>query len=91
MDVKLDVPRAFHTGDGDLVCGGQDGYNRLSTCYNILTGTTINLKNERQRHISWSRSNGEEIMLLTGTLSSNTTELIIGDSTQAGFEMDSNK
>ena len=42
VDVKLDVPRFWHTGDGDLVCGGRDyDDNRLSSCYNIVTGTGV--------------------------------------------------
>ena len=62
VDVKLDVPRYGHTGNGDLVCGGvDDDHNDLSSCYNIITGTTINLINGRYDHTSWSR--GEDILL----------------------------
>ena len=87
VDVKLDQPRDEHTGDGDLVCGGYSGTDRLSSCYNIVTGTTINLINGRSKHISWSR--GEEILLLGGWdgSSANTTELITGDTTQVGFDL----
>ena len=89
VDVSLDQPRTFHTGDGDLVCGGEDdgNGNHLSTCYNILTGTTINLNNERSVHISWSTA--DELYLIGGNPSSNyrTTELISGGSTQAGFSL----
>ena len=89
VDVKLDQPRRYHTGDGDLVCGGidVDGYS-LSSCYNIVTGTTINLINERYDHTSWS--SGQEIILLGGWDGSSyrTTEVInVGDSTQAGFDL----
>ena len=89
VDVKLDVPRSDHTGDGDLVCGGEDDHsNGLSSCYNIVTGTTINLINERHYHTSWS--SGQEIYLLGGWDGSgyHTTEVItVGESTQAGFDL----
>ena len=85
---KLDQPRFDHTGDGNLVCGGRDDdYNPISSCYNIATGATINLLNERVGHTSWSTSNG--IYLLGGfprdSIASRTTELITGDTTKAGF------
>ena len=88
VDVKLDVPRYAHTGDGDLVCGGRDvDGNYLSSCHNIITGTTINLIDERSYHTSWSR--GQEILLLGGccSITSRTTELITGNTTQAGFDL----
>ena len=83
---KLDQPRYAHTGDGNLVCGGKDNDGvRLSSCYNVATGATINLLNVRSLHTSWSTSNG--IYLLGGDPTSNyrTTELVTGDTTQAGF------
>ena len=84
VTAKLDQPRHFHTGDGNLVCGGlaNDGG---SSCYNVVTGDTINLLDERQGHTSWSTDAG--IYLLGGSPSSNwrTTELVTGDTTQAGF------
>ena len=84
----LDQPRYANTGDGNLVCGGRDDdYNPISSCYNIATGATINLLNERVGHTSWSTSNG--IYLLGGfprdSIASRTTELITGDTTKAGF------
>ena len=82
---KLDQPRRWHTGDGNLVCGGSDNAGRLSSCYNVATGATINLLNGRSSHTSWSTDAG--IYLLGGYPSSNyrTTELVTGDTTQAGF------
>ena len=79
---KLDQPRYAHTGDGNLVCGG---YGPISSCYNIATGDTINLLNGRDSHTSWSTDAG--IYLLGGYPSYNfrTTELVTGDTTQAGF------
>ena len=79
---KLDQPRHSHTGDGNMVCGGSGS---ISSCYNVATGDTINLLNERSSHTSWSTDAG--IYLLGGNPSSNfrTTELITGDTTQAGF------
>ena len=86
---KLDQPRWYHTGDGNLVCGGlDDDYNYISSCYNVATGATINLLNGRSRHTSWSTDAG--IYLLGGDDGSNyrtTTELVTGDTTQAGFEL----
>ena len=83
---KLDQPRYAHTGDGNLVCGGRIGSVRLSSCYNVATGATINLLNGRSSHTSWSTDAG--IYLIGGNPSSTvgrTTELVTGDTTQAGF------
>ena len=84
---KLDQPRGAHTGDGNLVCGGftGNGNDPISSCYNVATGATINLLNGRYLHTSWSTEAG--IYLLGGYPSSNlrTTELVTGDTTQAGF------
>ena len=83
---KLDQPRAGHTGDVNLVCGGHyNGNDSISSCYNVATGNTINLLNERYAHTSWSTDAG--IYLLGGDPSTNyrTTELVTGDTTQAGF------
>ena len=86
---KLDQPRELHTADGNLVCGGygNDG-GRLSSCYNVATGVTINLLNARYKHTSWSTDAG--IYLFGGEPSSTvgrTTELVTEDTlnTQAGF------
>ena len=83
---KLDQPRRYHTGDGNLVCGGYNA-GRLSSCNNVANGDTINLLNGRYLHTSWSTEAG--IYLLGGYPSSNlrTTELVTGDTTQAGFEL----
>ena len=85
---KLDQPRSSHTGDGNLVCGGRyyDGvYIYISSCYNVATGDTINLLNGRSGHTSWSTDAG--VYLLGGWDGSGytTTELVTGDTTQAGF------
>ena len=88
VDTRLDQPRQYHTGDGHLVCGGEDDYlNYISSCYNVATGATINLLNGRSSHTSWSTSDG--IYLLGGVPDSNiiTTELVTGDTTQAGFRL----
>ena len=81
---KLDQPRQYHTGDGNLVCGGFNN-DYISSCYNVATGATINLLNGRSLHTSWSTDVG--IYLLGGSPPSNlrTTELITRDTTQAGF------
>ena len=87
VDAKLDQPRRDHTADGDLVCGGYDGSNYLSSCYNVATQTNIHLINERSYHTSWSTGDG--LYLLGGDPSYNyrTTELITGDTTQNGFTL----
>ena len=79
---KLDQPRSWHTGDGNMVCGG---YGPISSCYNVATGDNINLLNGRTYHTSWSTDAG--VYLLGGQPSTNlrTTELVTGDTTQAGF------
>ena len=85
---KLDQPRYAHTGDGNLVCGGRnDDDNSISSCYNVVTGTTINLLNERYWHTSWSTNSG--IYILGGDPFSNpdqtkTTELVTEDTTHTG-------
>ena len=83
---KLDQPRRRHTGDGNLVCGGLGNDDYISSCYNVATGDTINLLNGRRSHTSWSTDAG--IYLLGGFDGSgylSTTELVTGDTTQAGF------
>ena len=86
VTAKLDQPRHFHTGDGNLVCGGlaNDGG---SSCYNVVTGATINLLDGRWGHTSWSTDAG--IYLIGGYSRSTygTTELVTGDTTEAGFEL----
>ena len=86
VDTTLKPHRAGHTGDGNLVCGGQyEDYNYISKYYNVVTGDTINLLNGRYFHTSWSADAG--IYLLGGWPPTNyrTTELVTGDTTQAGF------
>ena len=80
---KLDQPRYAHTGDGNLVCGGYTGTDYISSCYNVATGATMNLLNGRGGHTSWSTDAG--IYLLGGNSNRRTTELVTGDTTQAGF------
>ena len=81
---KLDQPRWYHTGDGNLLCGGWNLTDSISSCYNVATGDTINLLNGRSDHTSWSTDAG--IYLLDG-YEGRTTELVTGDTTQAGFEL----
>ena len=84
VEVNLDQPRWGHIADGNLVCGGhlnRGGY--ASSCYNIATRTTINLINGRYGHSFWSTVDG--LYLLGGDRNRTTTELINGDTTQAGF------
>ena len=79
VDVKLDKPKYYHTGDGNLVCGG-------SSCFNIVTRTSTKLLQFRSEHTSWSTNDG--LFLLGGIHSAgSTTELITGDTTQAGFTL----
>ena len=81
---KLDQARSAHPGDGNLVCGGWNGDDQISSCYNVATGETINLLNGRSSHTSWSTEAG--IHLLGGSGGSGyTSELVTGDTTQAGF------
>ena len=80
---KLDQPRYGHTGDGNLVCGGDSNDSTISSCYNVATGATINLLNGRDGHTSWSTDDG--IYLLGGFPDGSTTELVTEDTTQAGF------
>ena len=81
VGVKLDEPKYYHTGDGNLVCGG-------SSCFNIVTRTSTNLLQYRSEHTSWSTNDG---LYLLGGIPDNsvgkTTELIAGDTTQAGFTL----
>ena len=86
VDTTLDQPRSTHTGEGNLLCGGHSGIDSISNCYNVATGATINLLNGRSGHTSWSTDAG--IYLLGGSDDSSyyrTTELVTGDTTQAGF------
>ena len=84
---KLDQPRQLHIGDGNLVCGGR-GNGYISSCYNVATGDTINLLKGRHSHTYWSTDGG--IYLLGGLpypAASRTTELLSGDTTLEGFEL----
>ena len=88
VTAKLDHTRDRHTGDGNLVCGGWTESYSNSSCYNVVTGDTINLLDRRWGHTSWSTDAG--IYLLGGSGDSSnyrTTELVTGDTTQAGFEL----
>ena len=60
VQFKLDVPRSLHSGDRDLVCGGYGGNygGYISTCYNLISGDTINMNNLRGDHTSWSTAFG---------------------------------
>ena len=73
-----------------MVCGGYDGTNDLSSCYNIATGTTISLDNQRAELTSW-RTDDNGLYLIGGypnpSTNSKTTELITGETTQEGFEL----
>ena len=87
INVNLDEPRYAHTADGNLVCGGYTN-RTLSSCFDIATRTTINLLNARYTQTSWSTNDG---LYLLGGIPDNsvgkTTELITGDTTQAGFTL----
>ena len=95
VDVTIDMPRQLHTGDGDLVCGGTEyDLTSFDSCYNIVTGATINLNSERYNHVSWSRANGQETYLLggkdryaSGAEYVTTSELITGDTTETAFDL----
>ena len=84
----LDQPRYAHTGDGNLVCGGRnDDDNSISSCYNVVTGTTINLLNERYWHTSWSTNSGIYILgedPFSNPDQTKTTELVTEDTTHTG-------
>ena len=84
VTAKLDHTRDRHTGDGNLVCGGWTDSDSISSCYNVATGDTINLLNGRNSHTSWSTDAGVYLLGGSGGTGS-TTELVTGDTTQAGF------
>ena len=81
---KIFGPRKDHTADGNLVCGG---YPIGGTCYNVLTGDTINLINNRFAHTSWMTDAGTYLIGGWDGSSYRTTELIYGLSTQEGFAL----
>ena len=86
VTAKLDHTRDRHTGDGNLVCGGWTDSDSISSCYNVATGDTMNLLDDRWEHTSWSTDAG--IYLIGGLASaSRTTELVTGDTAKAGFEL----
>ena len=70
VNATLDRPRSGHSGNGDLVCGGSEGTEVISTCYNIITAETINLNEPRRDHTSWSTDSG--VYLLGGSGPNNT-------------------
>ena len=96
VDVKLDKPRMWHTGDGNLICGGLgdgDGWkDDGSNCFNIATRNSINLIDSRWGHTSWSSNDG--IYLIGGYMKISpaqhqykTNTLVTGDTTQNGFTL----
>ena len=83
VDVNLDQPRWGHIGVGNQVCGGHLNRGYAASCYNIATRTTVNLIDGRYGHSFWSTVDG--LYLIGGYNNKTTTELINGDTTQAGF------
>ena len=74
VNITLDVPRSGHSGNGDLVCGGINTYGFISTCFNVITGETINMNDPRASHTSWSTKSG--VYLLGGKNANGTLESV---------------
>ena len=85
VDVTLKWPSHAHTGHGNLVCGGSGDGGNHQYCYNVATKTSIDLINARGFLTSWSTNDG--IYLMGGYPSGTTTELMTGDTSQAGFTL----
>ena len=86
VNATLDRPRSGHSGHGDMVCGGSEGTDVISTCYNVITAETINLNEPRSDHTSWSTDSG--VYLLGGQITNSGTLLksveFINTSTSSG-------
>ena len=94
VDINLDKPRMWHTGDGNLVCGGRGTSNddSGSNCFNIATRNSINLIDARWGHTSWSTNNGLYLIggymqISTAIHQYKTNTLVTGDTTQNGFTL----
>ena len=79
-----DLPnkRKYHTMDGLLICGGQyEG----TTCLSFISGewiTSHNLLESRYFHTSWQTEQG--LVLMGGSSSRETTEIVAMDGEQGG-------
>ena len=64
----FDTDRKDHTQNGLTTCGGPDTSYAAKTCVTLKGGAwtdRVNLKRQRGKHTSWSRLNGE-ILLIGG-------------------------
>jgi len=90
--------RYYHTSCSGLLCGGWDS-SRSSSSPSIrscekITGTEVSplpsltLRQRRRYHLCWSLPGpGDNIMLLGGDYSPNTTEIVSGSSSSEGFAL----
>jgi len=75
-----DLPdrRRYHTSDGEILCGGKDNKSSKSCLY-YDEGKWVPypwvLQNERYKHVSWRRPNGQTF-LMGGEASPVTTEVV---------------
>jgi len=91
----LQQDRLWHSSCGGLVCGGEgsrsSSWSSQQSCERI-TGTEVSplpsltLRQERYHHLCWSLT-ADEVMLLGGRRSPNTTEIVYGSSSSKGFTL----
>merc|ERR1719411_1358618 len=83
--------RVAHSSCGGLVCGSRVYSSSRQSCERI-TGTEVSplpsltLRQKRYHHLCWSLT-ADEVMLLGGRRSPNTTEIVYGSSSSKGFTL----
>ena len=89
----MEVGRFAHTSCSGLVCGGYYSVPARRSCVKI-TGTEVSplpsltLRQERRGHLCWTQTGpGNKIMLLGGSTSPTTTEIVSGSSSSEGFTL----
>merc|ERR1711971_306081 len=89
----LQEDRVWHSSCAGIVCGGQTSSSSVRSCEKI-TGTEVSplpsltLRQARYNHLCWTQAGpGDQIMLLGGSSSPTTTEIVSGSSSSEGFTL----
>ena len=77
----LPVTRVVHTQDGEVACGGEYSYTSCSTLTASGWTTSHELMEPRHYHVSWNSPDG--LLLMGGSSSGWTTELLTNTSSNS--------
>ena len=91
---SLPDDRFSHSSCGDLVCGGGKSPSSQRSCLHISTLLTpgsrrnIQLSQRRRDHLCWKMPGGDdEVLLLGGTYSPSSTEVVKGTKSSSSFRL----